>query len=190
MVDVKPDEISAISTPVIRVWDGILAFPIIRPLNSARTQLVMENLFEKVNDLAGLRLIHLHTEQFPAIGAAIAAVLDECQYNILEGPTAKVWDEDYEKYFAGLRIATEKNDRMYTSVHYVVQPNRKTRYTAEIQVRTLAEELWGEVDHAINYPHTSPDQGCRDQIKILARITLGCTRLVDSIFATHQRTKS
>lgn len=38
------EEIDEISTPVIQVWDGILALPIIGTLDSARTQVVMESL--------------------------------------------------------------------------------------------------------------------------------------------------
>ncbi|HPN80647.1 RelA/SpoT domain-containing protein, partial [Dokdonella sp.] len=146
-----------------------------------------DNMFLRINDLVGIRLIYLHTDQFGELSQAIQEVLDECRYNILEGPTAKVWDDDYRSFFEKLNIKTEHNERMYTSVHYVIEPNRKTRLTAEIQVRTLAEELWGEVDHSINYPTPSKDEGCRDQIKVLARVTLGCTRLVDSIFASHRR---
>jgi rsbT co-antagonist protein RsbR len=33
-----------LSTPVVRLWDGILALPIIGTLDSARTQVVMESL--------------------------------------------------------------------------------------------------------------------------------------------------
>ncbi|GAA4450396.1 STAS domain-containing protein [Nibrella saemangeumensis] len=43
-------EISDISLPVIQVWDGILALPIIGTLDSARTQVVMENLLQKLVD--------------------------------------------------------------------------------------------------------------------------------------------
>jgi len=42
------DEITDISTPVIKVWDGILALPIIGTLDSARTQVVMENLLQEI----------------------------------------------------------------------------------------------------------------------------------------------
>ena len=73
---------------------------------------------------------------------------------------------------------------MYTSVHYVIRPNKS--YTAEIQVRTLAEELWGEVDHKINYPVRSEIFACSEQLKVLARTTSACTRLVDSIFGSHK----
>lgn len=44
----QSDEISEISTPVIRVWDGILALPIIGTLDSSRTQVVMENLLQEI----------------------------------------------------------------------------------------------------------------------------------------------
>jgi rsbT co-antagonist protein RsbR len=41
-------EISELSTPVIRLWRGILALPLIGTLDSARTQDVMENLLENI----------------------------------------------------------------------------------------------------------------------------------------------
>jgi rsbT co-antagonist protein RsbR len=44
----QTDEIAEISTPVIQLWDGILGLPIIGTLDSARTQVVMENLLEKI----------------------------------------------------------------------------------------------------------------------------------------------
>jgi rsbT co-antagonist protein RsbR len=44
----QTDEITEISTPVIRVWDGILALPIIGTLDSSRTQVVMENLLQEI----------------------------------------------------------------------------------------------------------------------------------------------
>jgi ppGpp synthetase/RelA/SpoT-type nucleotidyltranferase len=56
--------------------------------------------------------------------------------------------------------------------------------TAEIQVRTLMEEVWGEVDHTMNYPYPVESLACREQLKVLARVTSSASRLVDSIFAT------
>jgi putative GTP pyrophosphokinase len=47
------------------------------------------------------------------------------------------------------------------------------------------EEVWGEVDHLINYPIPSTRLSSREQLKVLARVTSGATRLVDSIFLTH-----
>ena len=74
-------------------------------------------------------------------------------------------------------------------MHYILDTQRQIPFTAEIQVRTLADELWGEVDHQINYPHKTKNISCQEQIKVLARITLGCSRLVDSIFDTYYMRK-
>lgn len=41
-------EISELSTPVVKLWDGILALPIIGTLDSERTQTVMENLLQAI----------------------------------------------------------------------------------------------------------------------------------------------
>jgi len=37
-----------LSTPVIKLWDGVLALPMIGTLDSARTQIVMETLLERI----------------------------------------------------------------------------------------------------------------------------------------------
>jgi ppGpp synthetase/RelA/SpoT-type nucleotidyltranferase len=147
--------------------------------------ITIDNLFERITDLAGMRLLHLHSTQFPQINAKLLDLLNENYYSIVEGPEARVWDDEYREYYESIGVATAPNPRMYTSVHYVIQPNTRTKRTIEIQVRTLAEELWGEVDHAINYPIKSRKRVCREQIKVLARLTSSCSRLVDSIFLSH-----
>lgn len=44
------EEIAELSTPVVRLWDGILALPLIGTLDSARTGVVMENLLQAIVD--------------------------------------------------------------------------------------------------------------------------------------------
>ncbi|WP_441235773.1 STAS domain-containing protein [Bradyrhizobium sp. 930_D9_N1_4] len=43
-------EISELSTPVVKLWDGIVALPLIGTLDSHRTQVVMENLLQTIVD--------------------------------------------------------------------------------------------------------------------------------------------
>src|SRR5436305_13400524 len=40
-----------LSTPVVKLWDGILALPLIGTLDSQRTQVVMENLLQTIVDV-------------------------------------------------------------------------------------------------------------------------------------------
>ena len=67
----QTDEISEISTPVIRVWEGILALPIIGTLDSARTQVVMENLLEAIVE-TGSSIAILDISGVPAVDSLVA----------------------------------------------------------------------------------------------------------------------
>jgi len=145
-----------------------------------------ENLFMEINDLGGYRILHLYTRQMDQINKALLQVLkDEAQCTVIEGPKANVWDTESEEYFRGIGIDVSYNPRLYSSVHYIVQPNNKAKVTLEIQVRTLSEEIWGEVDHKFIYPDPIDSVACKEQIKALARLASSCSRLVDSIFASH-----
>ena len=44
----QQQEMLELSTPVVKLWDGILALPLIGTLDSARTQVVMENLLQRI----------------------------------------------------------------------------------------------------------------------------------------------
>jgi rsbT co-antagonist protein RsbR len=44
----QQEEMLELSTPVVKLWDGILALPIIGTLDSARTQVVMESLLQAI----------------------------------------------------------------------------------------------------------------------------------------------
>lgn len=145
-----------------------------------------ENLFSSIGDLAGVRVLHLHTEQIAKMNPIILANLKEHNCPLIEGPKAICWDRECEALFKGYKIPSESRDSMYTSVHYVIEANQQTKIRAEIQVRTLMEEVWGEVSHLVGYHNHSIDRACKDQLQVLARLTSGSTRLVDSIFKSHE----
>jgi rsbT co-antagonist protein RsbR len=44
----QQNELLELSTPVVQLWQGILALPVIGTLDSARTQVVMQNLLQKI----------------------------------------------------------------------------------------------------------------------------------------------
>ncbi|MBS1564251.1 MAG: STAS domain-containing protein [Bacteroidetes bacterium] len=67
----QTDEITEISTPVIRVWDGILALPIIGTLDSSRTQVVMENLLQEIV-VSGSTIAILDISGVPAVDSLVA----------------------------------------------------------------------------------------------------------------------
>ncbi len=50
----QQQELLELSTPVVQLWKNVLALPLIGTLDSARTQVVMENLLQKIVDTGAL----------------------------------------------------------------------------------------------------------------------------------------
>ena len=48
VINRQQEELLELSTPVVKLWDGILALPMIGTLDSARTQVVMESLLQRI----------------------------------------------------------------------------------------------------------------------------------------------
>ena len=50
IINRQQEELLELSTPVVKLWDGVLALPMIGTLDSARTQVVMETLLQRIVD--------------------------------------------------------------------------------------------------------------------------------------------
>ncbi|HKQ63229.1 MAG TPA: STAS domain-containing protein [Candidatus Polarisedimenticolaceae bacterium] len=56
----QQEEMLELATPVVKLWQGILALPLIGTLDSSRTQVVMENLLQKIVETgAGIAIIDI-----------------------------------------------------------------------------------------------------------------------------------
>jgi rsbT co-antagonist protein RsbR len=67
----QQDELLELSTPVIKLWDGVLAVPMIGTLDSGRTQLVMESLLQRIVD-TGSELAIIDITGVPAVDTLVA----------------------------------------------------------------------------------------------------------------------
>lgn len=106
--------------------------------------LTSENLFDRVTDLAGVRVLHLYQDQFSKIHDLIMRQVKSGDWFFRENPVAYSWDPESSSYFKQLGLEPKIKDSYYTSIHYVVTPKEKSNICCEIQVRTLFEEIWGE----------------------------------------------
>ncbi|WP_162344184.1 RelA/SpoT domain-containing protein [Cyclobacterium salsum] len=156
-----------------------------RKKNAGRV-ITKDNLFREITDLIGIRVLHLYHDQFPLIHSEILNYIDQGDWLFVEPPKAFTWDPESKKMYDGLGIDNEVRETYYTSVHYLIKPNNSNPnpICCEIQVRTLFEEIWGEIDHSINYPHPTDDISCREQLRVLSKLVSTGTRLADSIFRT------
>lgn len=146
------------------------------------------NFLSCITDLAGLRVLHLHQSQFSEIHQFISRKVKAKSWRLLEKPIAYTWDPDSVVYFSRFRLRTAVKPSYYTSVHYLLAPaNNQSGICCEVQVRTLFEEAWGEIDHSINYPEPTQLLANIEQLRVLSRLVSTGSRLADSIFKIHNK---
>lgn len=155
------------------------------PEDKRRGSITAENIFNRVTDIAGIRVLHLHISQFESIHNALMTKVKDEEFTLFEPPKAYTWDPESGAYFESLGLRRELKDSYYTSIHYVLRPNSRSHATCEVQVRTLLEEVWGEIDHTMNYPEPSEDPHCKEQIRVFARLVGAGTHLADSIMRRY-----
>lgn len=67
----QQQELLELSTPVVQLWDGVLALPLIGTLDSARTQVVMESLLQTIVD-TGSEIAIIDITGVPVVDTLVA----------------------------------------------------------------------------------------------------------------------
>jgi putative GTP pyrophosphokinase len=149
-------------------------------------EITEENFSERITDLAGVRVLHLFQDAFGEIDAVIRRRVADGDWVLGEKPKAYTWDPDNVAYFEQFDLEVAQKPTAYTSVHYLIRPRADSPLCCELQVRTLFEEIWGEVDHRINYPSPTQSLACKEQILVLSKVVGAGSRLLDSVSRVHK----
>lgn len=82
----------------------------------------------------------------------------------------------------------EVMESMYSSIHLVVwcevsHENKKSKVPVEIQIRTVFEDAWGEIDHKLRYKSDDIDENREafPHLNVLKSFTDGCSKYADLI---------
>ncbi|MBD8095598.1 STAS domain-containing protein [Pseudomonas fluorescens] len=67
----QQEELLELSTPVVKLWDGVLALPMIGTLDSQRTQVVMESLLQRIVD-TGAEIAIIDITGVPTVDTLVA----------------------------------------------------------------------------------------------------------------------
>ena len=71
LISKQQQEMLELSTPVVQLWEGVLALPLIGTLDSARTQVVMENLLQRIVD-TGAAIAIIDITGVPTVDTLVA----------------------------------------------------------------------------------------------------------------------
>lgn len=128
-------------------------------------QFNVDNYKNEINDLIGIRVIHIFKDQWQEIHEFITKT-----WKVIE-VTANVREGDNTKKFEELNIEVRSRISGYRSVHYLVEfyPTNE-KVIAEIQVRTIFEEGYGEIDHRLRYSHHEIPEILKSNLLLFNRI--------------------
>lgn len=146
--------ISAVHSLRIRLKDPehLIEKIIRKKAENSEFDINIDNYREKVTDLIGLRVLHLFKEEWERIHDFIME-----NWELHETPTANVRKGDSEEFikkFKNKKCEINEHKFGYRSVHYIVKSTPgKQLHLAEIQVRTIFEEGFSEIDHQVRYPY-------------------------------------
>lgn len=124
---------------------------------------------EQITDLIGIRALHLFKDEWRVIHDFITATWD-----LHETPIAYVRSgdpRDLVTAFSNAKFKVEEHPFGYRSIHYLIEsrPAKCIRF-AELQIRTIFEEGWSEIDHRVRYPRQSDDPYLAEFLTIFNRL--------------------
>ena len=141
----------------------------------------ISNYTDLINDLIGVRVLHLYKEEWESIAKYIRDKweLKRVPYAYVKDKERNIYVPAFEKY--GCKIHNHPTG--YQAVHFVIETKPdKQRYFAEIQLRTLFEEGWSEIDHTIRYPDHDNSELLDCMLQLLNKLTVRADEMV-----THMR---
>lgn len=130
-----------------------------------------------IQDLIGLRALHLYKSGMFSINDEVRKTL-----NLLEGPTAYIRQGDLKSTMEDKGFSVHEHADAYRSVHYIIQttPYKEVTYS-ELQVRTIFEEGWAEIDHDIRYPDYNDNAVVKQFLSIFNRLCGGADEMGDFV---------
>lgn len=134
-------------------------------------EISVDNYVNVITDLIGIRILVLTKEEWKVVDSHIRKTFHD---EFLQLPKAYICYGDRE-IFDGKIMDIEYTNKGYRSQHYIIS---QKGYPIEIQVRTLAEEVYGEFDHRARYPYR---QGNKFLIRYSKIVSKSVTELDDLI---------
>lgn len=141
----------------------------------------VDNYKDEINDLIGIRAIHIFKQDWEKIHEFILKT-----WKVIE-ITANVRNGDDTEKFKEMNIQIQSRESGYRSVHYLIEfyPTSK-KVIAEIQVRTIFEEGYGEIDHQLRYSHKQIPEIMESNLLLFNRIVGGVDEMASFINQLNQ----
>lgn len=152
----------------IKSVDSLLLKIIRKKVEKGNTYSI-HDYYKKIEDLVGFRVIYLFTEEFNSVHHDLQDLFG----SFFKSITANITNDEERLFFERIdsSIRCVINPRRYRSVHYIVEDD-STRIYFEIQARTIFDESWSEIHHALLYPLNLKDSNTGSLAEIFSTVCL------------------
>lgn len=134
----------------------------------------------EITDFGGFRILCMFEQDILPVHRGLLRILEASRYKLEEFRIFNWHDEasiasmenEVRNKFPGRETASLRDDKDsgYRSLHYVVkQTVSGVECSVEIQLRTLLQDAWAELEHAISYKHGSIHPHIKKSFSLLAR---------------------
>ena len=132
------------------------------------------NSFFNMYDTLGARIIVYFLSDLPVIDRHLRE-LDEIELSSSQPPVAYLAEDLYRSLKLD-KCKREDKDSGYNSIHYIARFRNPLAINGakmpwfEIQLRTLAEDVWGEVEHMLGYkPDKKTNLAVKNQFRVISK---------------------
>lgn len=149
--------------------EHLMAKIVMKLLARPKLEINVQNYRDKIQDLIGIRILHLFKSDWNTIHEKLIGnfkMIGKPEANVRKGDLA-----DFVNYYKANGCKIRNHPAGYRSVHYLIktEPTKKP-LICEIQVRTIFEEAWSEIDHTVRYPYFTDSQIVNQYLTIFNRL--------------------
>ena len=144
---------------------------IIRKTQDGNEHITKDNYIDRIQDIIGIRAIHLYKEDWEELNDMI---LQKWGNNIVSGPIAHIRNGDSPEFIKAVESkggTVNIHKYNYRSIHYIIcETINDNKFYAELQIRSIFEEGWSEIDHDIRYPYQVNNPLYNNYLGVLNRL--------------------
>lgn len=188
----KVDEVNSLRTR-IKDPEHLIEKIIRKKTKEPKREINIDNYSIEITDLIGIRVLHLFKDDWRIIFKFISD-----NFILVERPTAYIRKGDsgvVTEEYKSKDLEVKLHPQGYRSIHYLIKrKTEKQPITAEVQVRTIFEEAWSEIDHRLRYPYKLDNYFLTQQLLVLNRLAGSADELatgiqdVENLFEQHRET--
>lgn len=157
---------------------GSLLAKIIRKGYERQRKFTVENYYNQITDLLGLRILYVFKEDYWLVHQQI---MKEYGDQLAQDVSVKLKVGDDKEMYERLRqqynnVRLDENET-YRSIHYTIYANKNNIASCprvEIQTRTIFEEGWSEINHKLVYKKNTGNQGLKKTSDVLSSMVGAC----------------